>query len=69
MDNISDNEINEIMKSIDFIEFSFITEDKNNKDDEIIRKEEEIKNIKLELIKEIINKKFNTFLINNNLNN
>ena len=69
MDNISDDQINEIMKLIDFIEFSFIIEDKNNKDDEINKNDEEINNIKLEPNKEIINKKFNTFLKNNNLNN
>ena len=69
MDNISVDQINEIMKLIDFIEFSFIIEDKNNKDDEINKNEEEINNIKLEPNKEIINKKFNTFLKNNNLNN
>ena len=69
LDNISDDQINEIMKLIDFIEFSFIIEDKNNKDDEINKNEKEINNIKLEPNKEIINKKFNTFLKNNNLNN
>ena len=69
LDNISDNEINEIIKSIDFNEYSFNSEDQNNKDDEISRKEEELTNVKFEPNKEIINKKFNPFSKNNNLNN